>query len=107
MGEDGAVELRPGLAVDDADLASFASRHGIRRLAAFGSVLRDDFDEASDVDLLVEFAPDRIPGLLALAGMEIELGELIGRDVELRTYRDLSRHFRDRVRASARELYAA
>lgn len=101
------MELRPGLAIDDALLGGFAARHGIRRLSAFGSVLRDDFDDASDVDLLVEFEPNRVPGLLTLAAMEIELGGILGREVELRTYHDLSRHFRDRVQATARELYAA
>jgi predicted nucleotidyltransferase len=101
------VELRPDLTIDVARLRTFATSRGIRRLAAFGSVLRDDFREGSDVDLLVEFEPDRIPGLLALAAMEIELGEILGRDVELRTYHDLSRHFRDQVRSTARELYAA
>ena len=93
--------------MDDRALGEFAARNAIRRLAAFGSVLRDDFRDDSDIDLLVEFEPDRSPGLLALAAMEIDLGNLLGRDVELRTYGDLSRFFRDEVRANARELYAA
>ncbi len=50
-------------------------------LAAFGSVLRPDFSEQSDVDLLVEFEPGRVPGLLTIAAMEIELGEMLGRGV--------------------------
>ena len=70
-------------------------------------MLREDFSGDSDVDLLVEFVPGRTPGLLAIAAMEIEFGELFGREVELRTVNDLSRYFRDEVAASARELYAA
>lgn len=101
------MEIRPGVVVDDAALAAFAKRCSVRRLAAFGSVLRDDFRPDSDIDVLVEFEPGRVPGLLSIATMEIELGELFGREVELRTYGDLSRFFRDEVRASARELYAA
>jgi predicted nucleotidyltransferase len=101
------MEFRAGLAVDDLELAEFAVRHGIRSLSAFGSVLRDDFAEDSDVDLLVEFEPGRTPGMLTLAAMEIELSELIGREVELRTYGDLSRYFRDDVRRNARQVYAA
>lgn len=101
------MRLRPGLEIDSAALATFADRHGVRRLAAFGSVLRDDFAGESDVDLLVEFEAGRAPGLLTIAAMEIELGALIGRDVDLRTAQDLSPYFRDRVVASARELYAA
>lgn len=73
----------------------------------FGSVLHRDFTDASDVDLLVEFEPGRTPGLLTIAAMEIELGAMLGREVELRTLNDLSRYFRDAVAASAQELYAA
>jgi predicted nucleotidyltransferase len=81
------VELRPGLSLDDAFLAAFASAHGIRRLALYGSALRDDFGSGSDIDLLVEDA--------------------LGRPVELRTPEDLSPYFRDEVTATARPLYAA
>lgn len=101
------MKIRPGVQVDEAELASFAARHAISRLALFGSVLREDFRPDSDIDVLVEFQPGRSPGLLAMASMELELGELVGREVELRTYGDLSRFFRDRVRESSRELYAA
>jgi len=96
-----------GLEIDADALASFAQRHGIHRLSAFGSVLRTDFDADSDVDLLVEFDADRVPGLLGIASMELELSAIFGRDVELRTYGDLSRYFRDQVRGSAVALYAA
>lgn len=88
-------------------LAAFARRHGIARLALFGSVLRGDFTVDSDVDILVEFEPARTPGLFGLAAMERELEEAIGRTVDLRTYHDLSRYFRDDVVARARVVYAA
>ena len=91
----------------DAFLRDFATRHGIRRLALFGSVLRGEQTPASDIDLLVEFEEGRTPGLLTMAKMELELGAVLGREVELRTYEDLSRYFRDDVRAQARVLYAA
>lgn len=101
------MELRPGVRVDDAALAAFAARHSIRRLAVFGSVLHEDFGPDSDIDVLVEFEAGRTPGLLGMAATELGLGELAGREVELRTCHDLSRYFRDEVRRSARELYAA
>jgi Predicted nucleotidyltransferases len=102
------MRIRTDLEVNDDALSGFCRRHGIRRLALFGSVLRDDFTDASDVDVLVEFAPGSTPGLLKLAELEFELSELMGgREIELRTYEDLSRLFRDRVRASAVPLYAA
>ena len=101
------MEIRPGLSVDDGFLADFAHTHGIRRLALFGSALRDDFGPDSDVDLLVEFQPEHAPGLLHLAVMELELEDALGRTVELRTPEDLSPYFRDQVTAGARPLYAA
>jgi predicted nucleotidyltransferase len=101
------MELRPGLQLDEAALADFAARHGVRRLALYGSALRDDFNADSDIDILVEFHPGRTPGLFHLAQMELELEAAIGRTVELRTYEDLSPHFRDQVAATARALYAA
>lgn len=107
MGDDGSVELRPGIGVDDAELAAFGRRHGIGRLSLFGSALGDDFGPESDLDLLVDFLPGRTPGLFAIAEMEIELTTILGREVDLRTAGDLSRYFRDRVQSEARELYAA
>lgn len=95
------------LSVPRADLAAFCRAHGIRRLALFGSALREDFGPDSDIDLLVEFEPDCIPGLLGLAGMEIELSELFaGRKVDLRTAEDLSPYFRQKVLDSAEVQYA-
>ena len=87
-------------------LAAFCEKHGITRLAVFGSALRDDFGPESDVDVLVEFAPNRVPGLLGVAGMELELSELFeGRKVDLRTPEDLSRYFREDVLDKAEVQY--
>lgn len=92
--------------VSKAALAAFCREHGIKRLAIFGSALRGDFGPESDVDLLVEFEPDRIPGLLGIAGMEIELSELFdGRKVDLRTPEDLSPYFRQDVLSIAEDQY--
>lgn len=89
-------------------IAEFCRKHGIRRLAVFGSALRDDFGPDSDIDLLVEFEPDRIPTLFDIAGMEQELSALFGgRKVDLRTPEDLSRYFRQQVLAEAEVQYAA
>jgi len=87
-------------------VAEFCKRHHIRKLSVFGSALRDDFGVTSDVDMLVEFDPQHIPGLIRLAGMEIELSRIIGRKVDLRTAQELSRHFRQEVINSAELQYA-
>ena len=81
-------------------------RHGIRRLALFGSVLRDDFTPESDVDVLVEFEPGRTPGL-AFFTIQRELGELLGRNVDLNTPDCLSPYFRDKVLTEAEVEYDA
>ena len=85
-------------------LADFCRRNHIRRLSLFGSVLRDDFGPDSDVDVLVEFEPDHIPGL-AFFGMQDELSEILGRRVDLNTAGFLSPRFRDDVLAEADALY--
>jgi uncharacterized protein len=82
-------------------IAEFCRRNHIRKLALFGSALGDEFRPDSDIELLVEFYPDHIPGLIRLAGMEIELTEIVGRKVDLRTEEDLSNYFRDEVVKSA------
>jgi len=87
-------------------LTEFCRRNHIRRLSLFGSVLGGNFTGESDVDVLVEFEPGRIVGLLRMAALERELSVLIGRKVDLRTPADLSRYFRDDVLASAVEQYA-
>jgi predicted nucleotidyltransferase len=77
----------------------------VRRLAVFGSALRPDFRAESDVDMLVEFEPGAKRGMLRLAAMEVELGEILGRRVDLNTPGFLSEDFRDRVRKEAEVLY--
>jgi hypothetical protein len=78
-------------------IADFCVRNHIRKLSFFGSLLTPRFRPESDVDVLVEFEPGARITYLDLAGMEIELSQLLGRKVDLRTPRELSRHFRDQV----------
>jgi len=93
--------------IDRQQIAEFCRRNHIRKFAFFGSVLREGFDEDSDVDVLVEFESGYPVGLIRMAGMEIELSEIIGRKADLRTPNDLSRYFRDKVVAEAEVHYAA
>ena len=95
------------ITVDRSRLAEFCRRHHIRRLALFGSALREDFSEESDIDVLVEFEPGHTPGLLGMARLERELSHILGgRKVDLRTPEDLSRYFRDEVLREAEVQYA-
>lgn len=78
-------------------ITEFCQKHHIRKLSLFGSILRNDFRADSDVDFLVEFEPDHIPGLIRLAQMENELSSIVGRKADLRTPAELSRYFRQKV----------
>lgn len=88
------------------EVTSFCRRNRIRRLALFGSVLREDFRPDSDVDVLIEFEPGHTPGLRFFA-MQEELSQILGRKVDLHTPKFLSRYFRDRVIQEAEVQYAA
>ena len=97
---------RAKIAIPKPQIAEFCRRHHIRKLALFGSVLRDDFRPDSDVDVLVEFEPDHIPGLIRFAGMELELSDILGgRKVDLNTPKFLSPYFRDEVLEEAEVQY--
>ena len=85
-------------------IAEFCRRNHIRKLALFGSVLRDDFMPESDVDVLVEFEPGHTPGL-AFITMQDELSELLGRSVDLNTPDCLSPYFRQEVLDETEVLY--
>ncbi len=85
----------------------FCREKRITRLAVFGSALRQDFCDDSDIDLLVEFEPGCAPGLLGIARMERELSSMFGgRKIDLRTPEDLSRYFRRQVQQEAEVQYA-
>ncbi|NER48816.1 MAG: nucleotidyltransferase family protein [Symploca sp. SIO1A3] len=85
-------------------IATLCQQYHIRKLALFGSVLRNDFRPNSDVDILVEFEPGHIPGF-DFIDIQDKLSEIIGRTIDLNTPQDLSRYFRDQVMAEAKEIY--
>jgi uncharacterized protein len=98
--------LAQNIAIDLDQLAAFCRRNHIRWLAVFGSALRDDFGPDSDVDVLVEFDPEHIPGYEFIT-MQDELSQLLGRHVDLLTKNSLNRWIRARVLHEAQVLYDA
>ena len=88
-------------------IAEFCRRHQIKRLALFGSALRDDFTPDSDVDVLVEFEPGTRVGMIRLAGIELELSGILGRKVDMHTPGFISKYFRNQVLAEAEDQYVA
>ena len=93
--------------IDKQVIAEFCKKNQIRSLALFGSVLRDDFRPDSDVDVLVEFEQGAHVGMLKLAGLEMELSEILGHQVDLNTPGFISRYFREQVLAEAEVQYVA
>ena len=98
---------RAGIDIPKDAVAAFCRKHYIRKLAFFGSVLRDDFQPGSDIDVLVEFDPMRPVGLIRLAGIQRELSAVLGRPVDLSTEGFLSPYFRDEVLREAEIHYVA
>jgi predicted nucleotidyltransferase len=86
-------------------LAGFCKKNHIRKLSLFGSAIRGEIGPDSDIDLLVEFEEGQTPGLFTIIRMEMELAEMLGRKVDLRTPNDLSKYFRDEVMRNARLAY--
>ena len=89
-------------------IEQFCRKNHIRKLSLFGSVLRNDFRQESDIDVLVEFEKNGVPGLLGISRMERELSQIFGgRKIDLRTPEDLSKYFRQQVLSTAEVQYAA
>ncbi len=93
--------------IDKEKIAAFCQAHHIVKLSLFGSVLTEHFRDDSDIDVLVEFDPEHIVTLFDIFDMEEELSKMLARKVDLRTPKELSRYFRDKVVGEALLQYAA
>ena len=92
--------------LQDSQIAEFCRQHHIRRLALFGSVLRDDFADDSDVDVLIEFEPGVRIGWDFIT-VQDDLAALIGRRVDLLTPGSIRPAYRDSILSSAEDVYVA
>jgi uncharacterized protein len=79
-----------------------AAKHGARNVRVFGSVVRGEADEESDIDLLVEMEPSR--SLLDHAALWLELQEVLGRKVDVVSDRGIKPRIRERVLREALPL---
>jgi uncharacterized protein len=95
------------ISISKRQLAAFCQKYQVRRLALFGSVLRDDFRADSDVDVLVQFLPEARVSFITLGKMQRELSSLFQRPVDLVPQDGLKAVIRDEVLTSAQEVYAA
>ncbi|AFZ53980.1 nucleotidyltransferase [Cyanobacterium aponinum FACHB-4101] len=85
-------------------ISQLCQKYHIKKLALFGSVLRDDFTSQSDIDILVEFIEGKTPGFRFIE-IQDKLTQLLGRTVDLNTAQDLSCYFRDEVVNNAQVIY--
>lgn len=94
--------MHPLIEEHRAEILTLAARHGVRDVRIFGSMARDDADDASDVDLLVSLPPGRTG--LALGGLLMDVQKLLRRRVDVVTERGLHPALRDRVLKEAQPL---
>ncbi len=97
--------IHPHLELPRETITAFCKKYAIRKLSLFGSVLRDDFRPDSDVDVLVEFGPGVRISYFDLAGMQIELEQILGRPVDIGTPDMLSKYIRKQVLQNAQIIY--
>jgi predicted nucleotidyltransferase len=93
--------------IDERKLTEFCQKNAIRELLFFGSIARDDFRPDSDIDVIVNFEPGRTPDLFTFAGLQLELGQMLGRQVHLHTDEMIHPYLRRRIRGGAKVGYAA
>lgn len=100
--------MNPRIEALKPEIAAFCERNAIERMAAFGSVTRDDFTAESDIDVLVEFAPRKIVGY-ELINIQDELARLLGHKVDMYTFAGVGRSrnplLRNEILGSAETLY--
>ena len=102
------VRLRHRLGISEDEIAAFCRRWMVAEMALFGSVLRNDFRPESDVDVLVDFAPEATWSLFDISRMRLELSSLLGHEADLVQVAGLRNPFRRRAILSSREvIYAA
>jgi predicted nucleotidyltransferase len=102
-----AHQIANRITVNRDRLAALCRHHGIAAIRVFGSALRPDFGPDSDIDVLIEFEPGVDPDLFALAGIQQDLSDLFGREVDLKTPEMFSPASLQHVLRSSRLGYAA
>jgi uncharacterized protein len=97
---------QPRIRIPQNEINLFCRKNHIKRMMLFGSVISETFTPESDIDVLVEFDPDFIPGL-GLIRMQAELSTIFGgRKIDLVTPKFLNRRIRDQIKPEVIYPYA-
>ncbi len=99
--------MKKNVVLPELEIKKLCQHYRVRELALFGSVLRDDFNVGSDIDVLVEFEPEAQIGFITLSRMQRELANLFHRPVDLVPKGGLKPQIRQNVLSSAQVIYAA
>lgn len=92
--------------VPTSQIKQICEKYHINKFALFGSVLREDFTPNSDIDVLVEFQPEYIPGFIKFHQIQEEISQLFGgREIDLVTSKFLNYQIKDRVLAEMKVCY--
>lgn len=102
-----APKIHSALVNKKEDLIAICKKYHIRSVRVFGSAVRSDFKNDSDIDLLVEFEKEFMPGFFIFMKIQKELSSLFERQVDLNTNDDLHEYFKDRVEKEAENIYVA
>lgn len=100
------ITMNPQLSIPQADIQAFCRAHAVRELSVFGSAARGESTADSDVDVLIDIAPEARVGLIALQRMRDELTRIFGRPVDLLTKNGINRHIRDDILREAQIIHA-
>lgn len=96
MNEPQCSQLLPVLREKRSEILQVAARHGAFNVRVFGSVAREEADEQSDIDFLVDYSLEQITPWFP-AGLVLDLEELLGRKIDVATEASLKARIRDRV----------
>jgi len=77
-------------------------KYGVKKAGLFGSIVRGEATENSDIDLLVEFEGEK--SLLDLVGLKLELQELLGKEVDVITYKSLHPLLKEKILNEIEEI---
>lgn len=100
-------EFKLPMDIQAGELASICQRFGVQELALFGSVLRDDFSEQSDIDVLCTVSPESSARGMGWIHLQLALEALWGRRVDLVEPHLLDKLIRDEILGDKRIIYVA
>jgi predicted nucleotidyltransferase len=99
------MSILTNIDIPQASIDDICQQHHVRQLALFGYVLRNDFTDESDIDILVAFEQHQTPGFFGLLALQEQLSGVFQRRVDLSTLKFIHPSLRERIVAQAQVIY--